>query len=90
VADVTAADRAEIRRLVAEVVAELRPSYLTLEEAGALIRHEAETIRRWIWEGRLTAYKPGKHPLVKEAELLALVEANETRAKRVAKRKAGA
>jgi excisionase family DNA binding protein len=42
-------------------------------------------LRHWIWEGRLTAYKPGRAPLVKAAELLAFVEANETTKERAAR-----
>jgi excisionase family DNA binding protein len=33
------------------------------------------TIRHWIACGRLRAYKPGRHPLVKEADLDAFVSA---------------
>lgn len=66
-----------------------RAGLLTLAQAGELLGGTpTETIRRWVWEGKLTAYKPGKHPLVKESELLALVEASESRKKRVARRRA--
>lgn len=85
-------ERAEMKAIVAEAVAEAlaaqpkakksRVGLLTLAEASELIRTPTETIRRWIWEGRLKAYKPGKHPLVRESELLALVEASESTAKR--------
>lgn len=91
----TAEDLAEIRRAVADVLAEVaiappprRSPYLTFAEAGALIHHEAETIRHWVWEGRLKGYKPGRVVLVKEAELLALVDASETTKKRAAKARA--
>lgn len=85
-----------VRQVVAEAVSaalathaprKSRAGLLTLDEASELIRTPAETIRRWIWEGRLVAYKPGKHQLVRESELLALVEASETRKKRVANRR---
>jgi excisionase family DNA binding protein len=56
------------------------PRLLTLAEASALTRTPSETIRYWIWQGRLTSYKPGRAVLVREAELLALVESRETRA----------
>ncbi len=90
-------ERAELKALVAEAVAEAlaaqpkpkrsRAGLLTLEQAGELLGGTpTETIRRWIWEGKLTAYKPGKHPLVRESELLALVESSETRKKRAARR----
>jgi len=66
-----------------------RAGLLTLEQASELLAGTStETIRRWIWEGRLRAYKPGMHQLVRESELLAFVEASETRAKRVARRRA--
>jgi excisionase family DNA binding protein len=61
-----------------------RAGLLTLEEVAAVCHVSPETVRHWIWEGRLTAYKPGRHPLVKESELLAFVEANETTKKRAA------
>jgi excisionase family DNA binding protein len=91
-----------VRRVVAEAVTEAlasaaparppaksRAGLLTLEQASALLAGTSiETIRGWIWRGKLRAYKPGKHPLVRESELLAFVEANESRAKRVARRRA--
>jgi excisionase family DNA binding protein len=94
--NLTEEERAEFRTLIAEAVAEAlttrepkakksRAGLLTLAEAGALVRTPPETIRRWIWEGKLTAYKPGKHQLVKEAELLALVEKSESTKKRAAR-----
>ena len=89
--------RSLIREAVAEGVAAAlatkasakapaRGGLLTLEEAGALARVEPETVRHWIWEGRVTGYKPGRVVLVREVELLAFIEASETRRKRVAKR----
>lgn len=92
----TAEERAELRALVAEAVAEAlatreprqkksRAGLLTLDDVAAVCHVSPETVRHWIWEGRLKAYKPGRAPLVKESELLAFVEANETRAKRVAR-----
>jgi excisionase family DNA binding protein len=58
---------------------------LTLAEASALIRTPSETIRSWIWQGRLEAYRPGRNLLVREAELLEFVTNNETRKKRARK-----
>lgn len=92
----TSDERAELKALVAEAVAEAlaarepkakrsRAGLLTFAEAAELVRTPAETIRRWVWEGRLKAYKPGKHPLVRESELLALVEASESTRKRAAR-----
>ncbi|MDF3069174.1 MAG: Helix-turn-helix domain [Polyangiaceae bacterium] len=87
-----------VRRVVAEeldaalsrhlaVRSKPRAGLLTLEEVAAVCHVSPETVRHWIWEGRLTAYKPGRAPLVKESELLAFVEANETTKKRVARRR---
>jgi excisionase family DNA binding protein len=61
-----------------------RPTFLTLVEAAAVARTAPATIRYWIWQGRLTAYKPGRSVLVKEAELLQLIEHSETRKLRAA------
>jgi excisionase family DNA binding protein len=77
-------DAALARHLQAR--AKPRAGLLTLEEVAAVCHVSPETVRHWIWEGRLTAYKPGRAPLVKESELLAFVEANETTKKRAAKR----
>lgn len=83
-----------VRQVVAEVVTaalskreprRARAGLLTLEEVAAVCHVSPETVRHWIWEGRLTAYKPGRAPLVKESELLAFVEANETTKKRAAR-----
>lgn len=64
-----------------------RAGLLTLDQAGELVHAAPETIRHWIWEGRLKAYKPGRAVLVREADLLKLVDENETVAKRVARRR---
>jgi excisionase family DNA binding protein len=59
-----------------------RPRYLTLREAAEIVRTAPETIRYWIWQGRLKGYKPGRSVLVREDELHALIESSETRAPR--------
>lgn len=61
--------------------------FLTLKEASLLTRTPSETIRFWIWQGRLLAFKPGRSVLVKEVELLALVASRETKKIRAAKNK---
>jgi excisionase family DNA binding protein len=43
------------------------------------------TLRFWTWQGKLASYKPGRVVLVKEAELLAHVEKNESTARRAAR-----
>jgi excisionase family DNA binding protein len=60
---------------------------LTLREASLLARTPSETIRYWIWQGRLVAFKPGRTVLIKESELLALVASRETKKIRAAKNK---
>lgn len=55
------------------------PRLLTLQEASAAVRTPSETIRYWIYQGRLTAFKPGRAVLVLESELLELVRSRETR-----------
>jgi len=60
------------------------PEFVTLAQASSLIATPSETLRRWIWQGRLKGYKPGRGLLLRRADVLALVEANELGAKRVA------
>jgi len=94
-------ERDELKQLVKEAFAEVlaerapppppkaRPGFLTLAQAGELLGGTSpDTIRNWIWRGLIKAYKPGGKPLLRETELLAFVEANESRAKRVARKKA--
>lgn len=52
---------------------------LTLKEASELVRTPTESIRYWIYDGRLKAFKPGRAVLVCEADLLALVASREIR-----------
>lgn len=92
-------DLEALRRVVAEELdaalarhhvsrAKPRAGLLTLDEVAAVCHVSPETVRHWIWEGRLTAYKPGRTVLVKETEVLAFVEANETTKKRATPRRA--
>lgn len=55
-----------------------RPRFLTLEEAGELARTPVKSIRLWISSGRLRGFKPGRRVLVREADLLALIEGTAT------------
>ena len=85
-----------VRRVVTEVVdaafaarfptepkaKKSRAGLLTLAEAGELVRTPVATLRMWIWQGRIQAFKPGKHPLLRESDLLELVEQSETVGKR--------
>lgn len=77
--------RSRARSTVAPQPSGAAPRFLTLQEASALTRTPAETIRYWVWQGRLVAYKPGRTVLVREDELLGLIESRETRRIRAAK-----
>ncbi len=52
----------------------MRPRYLTLKEASEIARTPASTLRKWIWQGRLQAFKPGRNVLIKENDLIELIE----------------
>jgi excisionase family DNA binding protein len=67
------------RRSAVELPPNGAPRFLTLQEAGAMVRAAPETIRYWIWQGRLQAYKPGGAVLVREDELLELCNSPKTR-----------
>jgi excisionase family DNA binding protein len=56
--------------------------YLTLEAAAALCGTPAESIRGWVARGRLRGFRPGRGLLVREDELIALVESCEVSALR--------
>jgi excisionase family DNA binding protein len=40
------------------------PDELTINAAAALVHRSPETVRRWVWAGRLKARKSGRHLLV--------------------------
>lgn len=48
--------------------------YLTLDEASATANTAVSTLRKWLADGRLTGYKPGRRLLVREDELVAFIE----------------
>jgi len=56
-------------------VAEPARDELTIFAAAALVHRSAETVRRWVWSGRLRARKSGKHLLVARRDLEALAGA---------------
>ncbi|HEX4335776.1 MAG TPA: helix-turn-helix domain-containing protein [Polyangiaceae bacterium] len=67
--------------------------YLTLRDAATRLVTSPETVRFWIYQGRLKAYKPGRSVLIREADLDALIEASAVdvqRAKRARRAKVGA
>ena len=45
---------------------------LTILAAAALVHRSAETVRRWVWSGRLRARKSGKRLLVPRRDVEAL------------------
>lgn len=49
-------------------------AYLTLEQVSEQTHAPVKTVRWWIHTRRLAAYKPGRHVLVKAADLKAFVE----------------
>lgn len=50
---------------------------ITVPEAAARAHRTQETIRRWIWSGRLPARKVGNQHVIEEAELERLIGSNE-------------
>lgn len=53
------------------------PRLLTLTQVAEYLQTPRETIRHWVFDGRLKAYKPGRKVLVKASDVLRLVEAND-------------
>lgn len=45
------------------------PLGLTIHEAASRVGRTPETVRRWVWSGRLPARKDGNHLVVTEADL---------------------
>ncbi len=46
---------------------------LTIKEAAKEARRTAETVRRWVWSGRLPAQKLGNQLFIKKSDLDAVV-----------------
>jgi len=42
---------------------------LTINDAAALVHRSPETVRRWVWSGRLKARKAGRHLLVSRQDV---------------------
>ena len=53
-------------------MAEMAPDELDIRAAARLTGRSAETVRRWVWSGRLPARKSGKRLLVLRGDLEAL------------------
>jgi excisionase family DNA binding protein len=66
-------------------------SFLTYDQVSAMLHVPTGTVRYWVSAGKLNAYKPGRHPLIKAAELEAFVEAGSLKENRAsaAKTRAG-
>jgi excisionase family DNA binding protein len=52
-------------------------AYLTVSEAADAMRVPLATMRFWLTTGKIRGFKPGRHVLIKSADLAALVEASE-------------
>lgn len=50
--------------------------FLTYDIAAEIAMVPKATIRYWVQLGKLNKYKPGRHPLIKREELIALIEAS--------------
>lgn len=48
---------------------------ITVPEAAVRANRTQETIRRWIWSGRLPSRKVGNQHVIEEAELTRLIQA---------------
>jgi excisionase family DNA binding protein len=46
---------------------------LSIRQAAALVHRTPETVRRWVWSGRLPAQRDGRRLLVARADLVRLV-----------------
>lgn len=53
-----------------------KPPLLTLPAAAQIVEPPipVKTLRRWVADGRLPAYRPGRRVLVRREDLLALIE----------------
>ena len=49
---------------------------IEVREAAELAHRSAETVRRWVWSGRLAAEKRGNRLLVRKGDVLALIGAS--------------
>ena len=63
------------------------PTVLTYEQIAERLHTPIATIRYWVSAGKLVAYKPGRHPLIKESDLAAFIESRSVPAVRAANAK---
>jgi excisionase family DNA binding protein len=64
-----------------EVVRTARENLLSPQEAGDQLGVSVYTVRRWIQEGRIPAYKPGKEYRIRERDLEEFLRTREVRPK---------
>jgi len=48
---------------------------LDVNEAALLVHRSPETVRRWVWSGKLVAHRDGRKLMVSQADLVRLVGA---------------
>ncbi len=58
--------------------------FMALQEVAEALGVDVQTVRRWIHDGKLRAFKPGKEYRVREADLEEFLQAREVRPKDVA------
>jgi excisionase family DNA binding protein len=57
-----------------------KPAFLSVEAAAAHTSLSAPTLRKWLAEGRLKAYRPNRRVLIDAGELERLIRGSEGRA----------
>jgi len=51
--------------------------FLTYDQVAERLHVPVATVRYWVSVGKITAFKPGRHPLVKQTDVETFVESNE-------------
>jgi len=49
------------------------PDFIDVREAAAVAGRSPETVRRWVWSGRLAAHRQGRRLLIARTEFDALI-----------------
>lgn len=50
------------------------PTFLTYDQVAQRLHVPVTTVRFWVTAGKLPAFKPGRHPLIRESDVAAFVE----------------